>query len=176
MEDHAVFTPMPGADGIALVDIMIVEIKKGRCCLNGPWTDPGRQNMNRVLYAMGAFGEDMVPKVAAALYQQNYYADDQYRFRLFALGGETNWALRSEVVQITWREALEWIYDRLHKYWRIKAQHEQWDHLGKELYRVMQANHDNRDAFVDELLAPAGGVTDSRKARHHVRQDLPSSK
>ena len=53
---------------------------------------------------------------------------------------------------------LGWTFDRLNKYWRIKAQHEQWDYLGKELYRVMQANHDNRDAFVDELLARAARI------------------
>lgn len=153
MEDHPAFSPTHNDAGNALIDVMIAEIKKGRCCLNGPWTDPARHNMNRVLYAIGAIPKDRVPIIASALYQQNYHTDDRYRLRLFALGSETNRALRPEVVQITWREALEWIYDRLHKYWRIKAQHEQWDYHGKELYRVMQANHDNRDAFVGELLA-----------------------
>lgn len=153
MEDHCAFAPAQTSAGNALLDVMIAEIKKGRCCLNGPWTKPARRNMDRVLYAIGAIPESRVGAVAAALYQRNYYADDQYRFRLFALGREANWALRPEVVQITWREVLEWTFDRLNKYSRIKAQHDQWDYLGKELYRVMQANHDNQDAFVDELLA-----------------------
>ncbi len=153
MADHPAFSPALNTTGDALIDVMIAEIKKGRCCLNGPWTDPARHNMNRVLYAIGATPEDRVPIVATALFDQNYFADDQYRFRFFALGRETNWTIRPEVVQITWREVLEWIYERLHKYWRIKAQHEQWDDLGKELYRVMQAKHDNRDEFVDEQLA-----------------------
>ena len=90
MEDHPAFSPAHNSAGDALMDVMITEIKKGRCCLNGPWTDPARHNMNRVLYAIGATPQDQVPLVASALYQQSYYVDDRCRFRLFALGRESN--------------------------------------------------------------------------------------
>lgn len=157
MKDHSAFLPIMGTTGNGLVDIMIVEVKKSRCCLNGPWTDPERHNMERVLYAIGALPEDQIRAVASALYLQNCYVDERYRFRLFALGQHVNDTLGAEVVQLTWEEVSGWIYDRLHAYRLQKAQHEQWDDLGKELYELMVKRWDDRVGFVAEVqtrLAP----------------------
>ena len=35
--------------------VAIAEVKSGRCDLNGPWTNPRRRNMLRVLMAIGLF-------------------------------------------------------------------------------------------------------------------------
>lgn len=129
MEDHPVFR----SDG--LIDLIIAEVKSGRCALNGPWKDPVRRNMDRVLFAVGAFPEAQVPKVAQALYEEQAYEDSQYRVRLFALGRERSNYLESPVVQLTWEEVLDFIYERFTKYSRTKAQHRQWDRHGQALFR-----------------------------------------
>ena len=41
------------------IDVVIAEVKAGRCSVNGPWTDPEKRNIERVLSAIGcAEGED----------------------------------------------------------------------------------------------------------------------
>jgi hypothetical protein len=80
MDDH------PSFNSKGKIDVLIAEVKLGMCDLNGPWTDPGREIMYRVLYAIGAFREEQIRLVAIALYGKQYFEDDLYRFRLFALG------------------------------------------------------------------------------------------
>jgi hypothetical protein len=130
MKDHKVF------DSTNLIDIVIAEVKHGRCNLNGPWIKESDQNMHRILYAVGAFSMCRVPDVAESLYNEGYYADDMYRDRLFAIGSEKNNKLLPKVVQLTWDEILEFIYVRLTKYREHKAQHDKWNSVGKYLYQL----------------------------------------
>ena len=44
MKDHKVF------ESTNLIDIVIAEVKHGRCNLNGPWIKKSDQNMHRILY------------------------------------------------------------------------------------------------------------------------------
>jgi hypothetical protein len=141
MADHLVF------DSGGRIDIAIAEVKRGRCALNGPWTDPNRQNMDRVLYAIGAMPDAQVPVAAQALYTQGGYSGDQYRIRLFAIGESRNRDLSLQVVQLEWREILTFVFDRLRRYANVKAQHRQWDETGRELYEEVM-RHGSRDAFV----------------------------
>ena len=50
--------------GLALsgdqIDVVIAEVKAGRCALNGPWTNPDRQNVHRVLAAIGCIPRDRI--------------------------------------------------------------------------------------------------------------------
>jgi hypothetical protein len=146
MRDHPIF------DSDGQIDVIIAEVKTGRCDLNGPWTDPDKQNMHRVLYALGAFPEDQVSIVADSLYERQFYANDQFRVRLFAVGQTMNPGLSAQVVQLTWEQILTFIYERLKRYWRIKAQHRQWDRHGELLYRK-QGQHRTAEGFVQDILA-----------------------
>jgi len=130
MRDHCVF------DSDNKIDIVIAEVKRGRCNLNGPWTTPSKQNMHRVLYAVGAFPKSTVPSVAEAMYDNGYFEDEQFRLRLFAIGNEKNDSLPKTTVQLTWDEVLDFIYRRFSEYRRHKAQHDQWDTEGKRLYQL----------------------------------------
>lgn len=106
MRDHEVF------DSDGLIDLIIAEVKHGRCRLNGPWTRPPDQNMHRVLYAIGAFDAHHVPTVAESLYRDGYYSDHAFRVRLFAVGAEKNDGLPPRVVQLTWKEILRFVHYR----------------------------------------------------------------
>lgn len=150
MEDH----PLLQSDG--RTDLIITEVKKGLCHLNGPWTNPERRNMRRVLYALGAFPEEQVEAVARALYEERYYEDDQYRFRLFAMGSTQDRDLSAPVVQITWGEILRFIHDRFRRYKRYKTQHQQWDDTGRELFRLAIYNRNDPEVFVETALERLG--------------------
>lgn len=130
MPDHPVFQ----SDG--RIDIIFAEVKHGLCRLNGPWINPTDENMQRVLYAIGAFDWQRVPQVAQALYQQGFYRDDIYRVRLFAVGDRKNDSIIPAAVQILWDEILSFIFDRFTRYQAQKAHHGQWDSTGRELYRL----------------------------------------
>ena len=50
-----------------LIDVAIVEIKTNHCTLNGPWTEPERQNVNRVLAAI-----ECIPAMLSMRLRQRY--------------------------------------------------------------------------------------------------------
>ena len=58
--------------------IVIAEVKKQICKLNGPWTDPRAKNMNRVLRAIGTFKDDILNQVAQDLYAHGFYENESY--------------------------------------------------------------------------------------------------
>jgi len=145
MEDHPLF------EAGDRIDIVIAEVKRGRCELNGPWTDPTKQNMHRVLYAIGVIPEPHVTAVAQALYDPGSYSDDQCRIRLFAIGERENPNLAPRIVQLCWQDILAFILDQLWRYARVKAQHRQWDETGKELYHEVML-HGSRDGFVQCVM------------------------
>jgi len=120
------------------IDLIISEVKRGLCDLNGPWTDPERQNMHRVLRAVGAFPKDTIDEISRCLYNEQYYENEIYRVRLFAVGERTNENLSSPVVQLTWNEILKFIYCRFKKYRSEKSQHKQWNHTGSMLFKQAQ--------------------------------------
>jgi len=144
MRDHEVFKSSD------LIDIVIAEVKSDHCRINGPWRNKPDENMHRVLYAIGAFKKDDVPKVAESLYDKGYYQDDNFRVRIFAIGSRKNSNLEKkfpEVVQITWDEIVGFIYDRFNKYKDPKAHHPQWDWIGEFLYKTSTSLH-NKDEFI----------------------------
>ena len=125
--------------------VIIAEVKKRQCDLNGPWTNPGRQNMLRILRAIGAFPEPESDCVAATLYEQGFYESQLYYVSLLCLGGERNNELAtrySKVPQILWPEVLGFIYRRFHEYRNQKVSHPQWDTTGQKLWNIYEQSDD----------------------------------
>ncbi len=53
-----------------LIDIVIAEVKTNQpCTLNGPWTQQDRQNVHRVLAAIGCLPHNQIDAAAADIYQ-----------------------------------------------------------------------------------------------------------
>ena len=156
MPDHPVFN----SDG--KIDIIFAEVKHGLCSLNGPWTNPEDKNMQRTLYAVGAFDSHRAPEVAQALYQAGYYQDDIYRVRLFGLGERKNDAILTTAVQLLWDEILAFIFDRFTKYRSQKAHHGQWDSTGSWLYAL--ASRRTQEEFIE--------IVKARMQVHVVAQQL----
>ncbi len=125
--------------------IVISEVKTGLCNLNGPWTNPGRMNMNRVLHALGAFCQNETEAVASNLYSKGFYENERYHITLLCIGKSKNDFLISdkpEVPQILWNEILSFIYERFKNYSNEKVSHPQWDEDGKKLWECAMRYHD----------------------------------
>jgi len=120
--------------------LVIAEVKSGDpCSLNGPWTNPSKQNINHVLGAIGITSPDYLEEAALALYASGYYVreDALLRIRLVAFGARRSSDLTvtfPDVPQLTWPEVLLFIHDRLNQHKNQKKDRDQWSDTGKLLY------------------------------------------
>lgn len=130
--------------------ILIAEAKRGWCDLNGPWTDPDAQNMQRILRALGAFREGEVEDAANTIYEVGAYRTESIELRLACFGARANLGLSErypEVIQLEWGTVLQFIYHRFASYSRQKSSHSQWDRDGHALWDLAQVAR-TADAFV----------------------------
>ena len=139
------------------VNIVIAEVKKSECKLNGPWTRPDARNMHRVLKAIGCVSEGLVNMACENLYQRGLWSDDALRIRLFAIGNCRNPSLTLHSgenfpaqQQITWSEIINFLIQRFNAYRRQKSSVPQWTQDGQKLKRLCLGRDPEtsiRDAF-----------------------------
>ena len=107
---------------------------------------PSRQNMLRVLRAIGAFPQIESDLVAQSLYDKGHYASQLYYVSLMCLGREQNTEVADRyprrVPQILWPEVLAFIYRRFRGYKKQKASHPQWDGQGRNLWDASESSRD----------------------------------
>jgi hypothetical protein len=128
--------------------IIIAEVKRRECALNGPWTRRGDQNMHRVLAAIGAFPKEAVEAVADSLYRAGAFIGEDYRVSLACFGETTSAALEGrypQVPQKNWPQVLGFVYSRFDGYTRQKASHPQWDVAGRTLWHWFTESRDLGD-------------------------------
>ncbi|MBD2088269.1 hypothetical protein H6F67_00065 [Microcoleus sp. FACHB-1515] len=133
--------------------IAIAEVKSTVCDLNLPWTDPKRQNMLRIIRALGAFPEAESSLVSKSLYKHGVYSNHLYYVSLLCLGREQHSGIAQKyplVPQILWTDVLRFIHKRFHEYRRQKKSHPQWDQVGCELWNVYQSNKDV-NTFIESI-------------------------
>ena len=147
------------------IDVVIAEVKTGLCALNGPWTDPYKNNVHRVLAAIGCLPMAQIEDAAEAIYDSGAYIyepslenkEKQFsvRIRLLSIGQHINTEQSKEypdVLQIVWRDILGFIFDRFQKYRHQKKQTDHWDCVGKRLKNEATCPRVNREAVIDEQL------------------------
>lgn len=134
------------------IDVLMVEVKEGKCQINGPWTESSHQNIQRVLSAIGCVQHNQINNVARILYKEGYFDDgDMVRVRLVAFGravDEMITAKYPQVSQITVEGALRFIYHRLQRYWRQKRDTQHWNAVGHLLKNQVRRYHRDEDEFV----------------------------
>jgi hypothetical protein len=119
--------------------VIIAEVKKDRCKLNGPWTRPHDQNMNRVLTAIGVIHPSEQDAAAAALYTTGVFQGGNVLLSLCCVGAMENREVRRQfpdVPQILWPQITAFIYQRFHTYFYQKLSHPQWDQTGRLLWQL----------------------------------------
>ena len=122
------------------IHIVIVEVKKGTCRFNGPWTNRNKKNMERFLKAIGSFRDIEVDKAAKYLYEKGLYQNEHTRVSLMSIGSSKNEELSRtypNAIQVTWDKVLSFIYSRFNDYSEQKSSHPQWDVTGKLLWNVV---------------------------------------
>jgi len=123
-------------------NIIIAEIKTGTYSLNGPWTEPSHQNMERVLRSIGCATENEVALAAQSLYATGRWFNGTATVRLFAVGERTNDDLLIDrEQQIEWASVIAFCVDRFRAYSRQKASNRQWSPDGIRLREL--ALHNN---------------------------------
>jgi hypothetical protein len=142
------------------IDLVIAEIKEGRCALNGPWTDPERGNMQRVVAAIGLVTRERIEEAAAALYNHGYFeAGAGLRARLVAFGSATDESLKTRypcVTQVTIEGALRFMYRRFQRYRRQKTDTQHWNDVGRRLKTEATKPRRTEDDFVAWALGELG--------------------
>jgi len=142
-----------------VIDVVIAEVKTNQpCTLNGPWTRADRQNVHRVIAAIGCLPSDHVEKAAADIYRAGIHSSKfGVRIRLVAVGRERSAELSAtypNVVQLAWPDVLAFIWERLHRYRQQKEQVDQWDAPGRTIKSLADSN--GSDGFISEAMRCMG--------------------
>lgn len=127
--------------------VILAEVKTTQCALNGPWSDPAKRNINKVLSDLGWYQSEEVSKAAATLYSSGLY-EGAIRTSLFCIGETRNEQLRQRyplVPQRTWSEVIGWIHRRFDRHEDRKADHGQWNSAGQELWRSFTPAQSSQD-------------------------------
>ncbi|WP_019013681.1 hypothetical protein [Elioraea tepidiphila] len=142
------------------IDVVIAEVKRSRCALNGPWTNPSGENVHRVLAAIGCLPPAKIRCAAKQIYETGLYDDgNRLRIRLIAIGNHIDDLLQQKyprVTQIVWEHLLRFVFDRFQKYRNQKTQTDHWDNVGKQLKERATRPHRTCDAFVKDVTQAMG--------------------
>jgi hypothetical protein len=143
-----------------LIDVVIAEVKTNQpCTLNGPWTQEDRQNLHRVLAAIGCLPTHRIAEAAADIYRDGVHVSDLgQRIRLVAVGRSSNQDLTArypDVIQLVWADLLGFVWDRFHAYRQQKTDVSQWDAQGLRIKRLADVSP-NATTFVDDALRLIG--------------------
>lgn len=146
MKDDLLFEKHDGR-----IQIFFVEVTSGQAKINKSWLDPKKQNMERLLHAVGAFSLKQVEEVAKSLYTRQSYEDDYIRVKFVAVGRNVGEGLPQSVETLELYQMLDFIYVRLREYDHQKSQNRQWDETGRELFCLMRQNWHCKESFIESV-------------------------
>ncbi|WP_407538650.1 hypothetical protein Q0M94_10740 [Deinococcus radiomollis] len=122
-----------------LINIVIAEVKTSRCALNGPWTDPEKANIQRVLRSVGCIPLDKIEEAASFLYLRGIWIDEAVTLRLFALGDSIDSELPLSLdQQVTWEEIIAFCHRRFNQYRKQKSSVGIWAEDGIQLKKLAE--------------------------------------
>lgn len=149
------YRPMPDFPLFAQeqrVQVVISEVKTAQCALNGPWTNPELQNMQKVLCAGGFQPAEQSDAIADALYTRGIWEDGSMVIRIVCFGRDHNKGVAQkfrDVPQLTWAgEVLPFVFERFTNYHLEKRMHEQWDPHIKGVFEAAKDAERDLGAFL----------------------------
>lgn len=148
MQDHGLF------HGDGRLQLVLAETKSTRCTLNLSWREPAKENMQKVLSAVGVLPPDQVDAASAGLYQDGVWANGaEVSVRWVLFGMQPNKTLCDalpQMPQLTWdRDVLPFIFQRFFDYHLEKQSHGQWDADAKGLFSTIAEAGYCRDKFIE---------------------------
>ena len=139
MVDDTLVTRLYGNDGKQRMLFILVEVKSGTCKMNGPWSNPRKENMHRVIRRLGFAEECEIDSIATAMYHKARWDNDDYVLQYVCVGRVIDALLtvsHSELVQITFEQMSAFFADRFKSYPEKLPTggqvHEQWPDFGRE--------------------------------------------
>jgi|SRR5579859_6995650 len=141
---------------------LLVEVKLDQCQINGPWTDPQKGSMQRVIRRMGFANDATVDQIAAEMYRDLRWEDERTAVQYVAVGKRTNEGVgRSypQLLQVTWDDIAVFLFDRFVQFPEklpgdARFIHEQWPDFGKfygKCFRQL-GGHEESKAFVSSYI------------------------
>lgn len=127
-------------------DVVIAEVKKGLCALNGPWTNPDQENIQRILSAIGVLPKPKRDSAAKSLYENGQFQDQCVSIRMIAIG-DRKAELTPAVTQILFDKILDFIHGRFAEYERQKASVGNWAPDGQHLRRLFASHRNDLKLF-----------------------------
>jgi hypothetical protein len=118
--------------------LLIAEVKTTDLSLNEAWQNPDKGNINKVLTDLGLFKSKRSIDVAAKRLYESGRHDGEYYCSLLLIGNVNVGKIPTQysaVPTVLWKDAIGFIHTRFRMHRREKAQHDQWDTLGQELYQ-----------------------------------------
>lgn len=138
------------SDCDAIVNVIIAEVKTGACALNGPWTRPEDENIQRVLSAIGCLGPDEIEVAAQALYDKATYRGEVAQLRLMAFGDRQG-ELPIPATPILFDEMIDFIWKRLKDFDRQKKSIGNWSEDGRAIRNEFDTHRNERSTFAEAL-------------------------
>jgi hypothetical protein len=114
--------------------IILTEVKTGRCAINPTWLRDDSV-IKHIMRAVGAFPDGEVNAISDRLREKGIVSTENYQVSLVAVGKTQSQDL-NVAIQISWQEIVEFIHKRFNDYIKQKANHGQWDDIGKEIWSL----------------------------------------
>ncbi|NUL82603.1 MAG: hypothetical protein HUU60_07775 [Armatimonadetes bacterium] len=134
----------------AYANVVIAEVKRGVCALNGPWTRKDDGNIHRVLAAIGCLDQDKIAAAADALYEEGAYRGEIVQLRLMAFGNQEG-KLPIPATQILFDHMIQFIWERFKAYDRQKRAIGNWADDGQALRRIFDENRRTQARFANAV-------------------------
>lgn len=126
MDDDRIFINAARVGTVARHLVAMVEVKAGRCKINGPWSDrnikdsqPGMSNMARALGRVGFGTRDETIRASDLMYQNLRYEGTEFVVQYFAVGKLESQNLKDTyplLIQITFDHIGEFLHSRFSKF------------------------------------------------------------
>ena len=129
------------AEANSYCNVVIAEVKRSICALNGPWTAKEEENIQRVLSAIGCVPRGKLHVAAEGLYESGLYESELLTIRLLACG-DCKGLLTPSVRQILFDQMLDFIYARFQEYRNQKSSVGNWTIDGQRLARLALSSRD----------------------------------
>jgi len=116
---------------------VLVEVKAGRCGMNGPWTNRQEKNMQRVIRRMGFAEPEKADEIAEALYNNAKWEGKNYIVQYICIGRYENPEIQKyhiNLLQITFADIGKFLRKRHYDFPEKTPDgfiHDQWPEFGR---------------------------------------------
>lgn len=125
--------------------LVLAEAKTNRIDLNRPWVNPEGGVIEDILKAVGVHGQESIPSIAQALREVGEHENSALYTSLCFVGDFIAEDVRQRFRQVpsrSWDDVLRFIHNRFTRFDRFKTQVDQWDDVGRELWRLWLESED----------------------------------